>query len=87
MFCPRCGADQERAKLLLLLARRTTCSECGTKLRVHGYALVNGVVRAGITMLPVALFVAWVTSAWWLLVLPAAWWAALFYLLLPGHDR
>jgi uncharacterized protein (DUF983 family) len=87
MPCPRCGTAQGRARLLLLITRRTTCSTCGLKLSADGYALVNGVVRGGVSMLPVALFLAWVTSAWWLLVLPAAWWAALLYLLLPSRNR
>jgi hypothetical protein len=87
MLCPRCGSDQQRAKLSLLFTCRTTCSNCGVKLRVQGYALLNGVVRGGVSMLPVALFLAWVTSAWWLLILPAAWWVALLYLLLPWKNR
>jgi hypothetical protein len=81
--CPRCRTEQGRSTALLLLNRRTTCSSCGVRLRVHGYALANAVVRAGVSMLPVTLFLAWAMSAWWLLLLPALWWVALVYLLLP----
>jgi uncharacterized protein (DUF983 family) len=87
MPCPQCGIDQTYAKLLLLITRRRTCGSCGVKLRVRGYDLVIGVVRGGIVMLPVTLFLAWLVSAWWLLVIPAVWWIALIYLLLPVHAE
>jgi len=85
--CPQCGLDQTYAKLLLLITRRRKCGNCGVKLRVRGYDLVIGVVRGGISMLPVALFLAWLMSAWWLLVVPAVWWVALGYLLLAEKTE
>jgi uncharacterized protein (DUF983 family) len=87
MPCPRCGSEQTRAKLRLVVTRRTKCSNCGVKLRIRGHDLVIAVVRAGLSMLPVTLFLALVTSAWWLLILPAVWWVALLYLLLASRHR
>jgi uncharacterized protein (DUF983 family) len=86
MPCPHCGIDQTFAKLLLLLTRRRTCGGCGGQVRVRAYDLMIGVVRAGVFLLPITLFATWLTHAWWLLVVPAVWWAALVYLLAAGKP-
>jgi uncharacterized protein (DUF983 family) len=86
MPCPHCGSDQTRAPLRFVFTRSTTCSNCGLKLRIRGHDLVIAVVRVGLTMLPVTLFLAWIVSEWWLLILPAAWWAALLYLLVASRQ-
>lgn len=71
--CPRCATDQARAKLRLQVFGRASCTNCGLQLKAAHRAVLDGLIGGGLSVVPLALFLAWANSSLLWLLLPLIW--------------